>query len=304
MPEQLVQIESLSFTPSTLLSLWTLDGSNVGLAEPFSFIDGTSTSYLPVVFAGNTYIPFPIMVKGVSADGTGKIPRPSLMASNINGFVSNLLLQNQNLIGARVIRQRVFARFIDAINFPNGKNPWGIPDPTAAYPQETWYVNRKISENQQAVEWELGSLFEIDGVKLPRRQINANVCAFKYRDPDTCGVTGPPVADRNGMVFGSGGYGYTLNARGGYNAASTYAQGDYVIINSNLPTIMGLPILYVCTTNGTTGNQNSPINNPSLWVQDSCPKNINGCKLRFPFPQVLRFGGFPGTSLAPYVVSR
>jgi len=303
MPEQLVQIEALSFTPSTLLSLWTLDGSSIGLPETFSFIDGTSTSYQPVIFNGITYIPFPIMVRNVAADGTGRIPRPSLMASNINGFVSNLLLQNRNLIGARVIRQRVFARFIDAINWPNGKNPWGTPDPTAAYPQEIWYVNRKISENQQVVEWELGSLFEVDSVKLPRRQINANTCWFNYRDGPTCGYSGAPLADQNNMVFGAGGYGYTLNARGVYNSSSTYAQGDYVIITSNLPTISNLQVLYVCTTNGTTGNQNSPINNPALWVQDACPKSIAGCKIRYP-GQPLRFGGFPGVSLAPYVVSK
>lgn len=306
MPQQLVQIEGLSFTPSTLLSLWTLDGTNIGMAEPFYFLDGTSTSYQPVVFAGTSYTPFPIMVKSVAADGTGKIPRPSLVASNINGFVSNLLLQNQNLIGARVLRQRVYARFIDAVNWPNGKNPFGSPDPTAAYPQETWYVNRKVTENQQTVEWELGSLFEVDSVKLPRRQMNANICAFLYRDPTTCGYSGPPVADRNGMLFvgGAGTYGFTLNNRGIYNAGSTYAVGDYVTINSNIPQFAGLPIVYVCQVAGVTGNQNSPINNPGLWVQDACPKTIAGCKLRFPFPQTLPFGGFPGTSLAPYVVSK
>lgn len=303
MPLQLAQIEGSSFTPSTLMSLFVLDGTNIGMEAPFEFLDGTSTSYTPVIFGGVSYIPFPIQAKGFAADGTGKIPRPTLVASNINGFVSNLLLQNQNLIGARVIRRRVWARFLDNINWPNG-NPYGTPDPTAAYPDETWYVNRKITENQQTVEWELGSLFEVDGVKLPRRQVNANICGFKYRDPNTCGYSGVPIADRNGMLFvgGTGTYGLTLNSRGTYSATATYNAGDYATIYSTLPQFINLPIVYVCVVNGTTGNANSPLNNNSAWVQDACPKSIAGCKLRFPI--TLRFGGFPGVSLAPYIVSR
>lgn len=301
MSEQLVQIESMRFTPSTLVSLYTLNGQSIGLEEVFTFCDMTSSSYQSIIFNGITYAPFPIISAKFGYDGTGKPVRPSLTASNINGFVSQLLLNNQNLLGAMFIRQRVFARFLDAANWTNGVNPWGTPDPTAAYPQEIWYVNRKTQENQQLVEWELASLFETDGVKLPRRQMTANVCGSKYRDPETCGYSGVPLADKNNKPFGVGGYGLTLNSRGTWSPSTGYNAGDYVIIYSNVPQFVGLPLYYVCLVNGTAGNAQSPINSSSNWVQDACPKSINGCKIRFPAPQTLRYGGFAGLALAPYI---
>lgn len=305
MSEQLVQAESMRFTPSTLVSLFTLNGTNIGMQEVFNFCDMTSSSYQPIIFAGVTYAPFPILSTKFGYDGTGKPVRPSLTASNINGFVSQLLLNNQNLIGAMFIRQRVFARFLDAANWNNGVNPWGTPDPTAAYPQEIWYVNRKVQENQQIVEWELASLFETDGLKLPRRQILGNICGFKYRDPNTCGYSGPPLADKNNTPFIGSFYGFSsLNNRGVWSPGSGYNAGDYVIIYSNIPQFLGLPQYYVCVLNGTSGNASSPINNPSAWAAEQCPKSIAGCKIRFPSPQTLRFGGMPGTSQAPYFSQR
>jgi lambda family phage minor tail protein L len=302
MPEQLVQQESMRFTPSTLVSLFTLNGQNIGLEEPFYFCDGVASSWQPIVFNGQAYAPFPILATKFGYDGTGKPVRPTLTASNINGFVSQLLLNNQNLIGAMFIRQRVFARFLDAANFPNNVNPWGTPDPTAAYPEEIWYVNRKVQENQQLVEWELASLFETDGLKLPRRQIISNVCGVKYRDPLTCGYSGVPLADKNNIPFIGSYYGFSsLNNRGLWSPSTGYNAGDYVYIVSNLPQFSGLRIFYVCLVNGTAGNANSPINNPSAWVQDYCPKSIAGCKIRFPAPATIRGGFFPGTAQAPWI---
>lgn len=302
MPIQAVQVESNLFTPSTLLSLFVLDGTNIGMPEPFYFLDGSNSSYLPVIYAGQQYIPFPIEMKQAGMNGQGQQVRPTIVASNVNGFVSNLLLQNQSLIGAQFIRQRVFARFLDDANWPAG-NPYGTANSTAAYPPEIWYINRKLTENQQTVEWELASLFDSQGIKLPKRQMISIVCSFKYRDAATCGVSGPPVADQNGVLFvgGAGTYGLTLTNQGTYSTTTTYNVGDYVTIYSTIPQFVGLPILFVCLVNGTVGA--TPQNNPGLWVQDFCPKNIAGCTLRFPMPQPLRFGGFPGESQAPYLIT-
>lgn len=302
MPIQAVQVQATSWTPTTLLSLFILDGTSIGLSEIFYFHDGTNSSFQPVVFNGQTYLPFPIQVKGFGMDGRGTPNRPTITAANINGFVSNLLLQNQSLVGAKFIRQRVFARFLDNANWASG-NPYGQPDPTAAYPQEIWFVNRKITENQQTVEWELGSLFELDGIKLPGRVILSNICSFKYRQVGTCNYTGVPVADSNNKTFMAG-YGLTLNPRGVYDPTATYNAGDYVMITSSLTQYVGLLIYYVCTGTGVTGPTNAPLSNPSVWVQDACPKSIAGCSLRFPAPLSLRIGAYPGTSQAPFIVSK
>lgn len=305
MSQQLVQIESFSSNPSTLLSLFVLDGTAIGMSAPFFFLDGSTTSYQSVTFNSIQYIPFPIQASEFSLRGDGTIPRPKLTASNINGFVSNLLLQNANLIGATLIRRRVFARFLDAVNWPNG-NPYGTPDPSASFQDEYWTVSRKVVENQQVVQWELSSAFELNGVKLPRRVILANTCVSKYRDPNTCGYTGVPLSDRNGKLFvgGAGTYGLTLNSRGVYSVSNTYNAGDWVTLASDSVNLAGVNNVFVCLTNGTTGAGTSPTLGLGSWVADQCPKNMAGCRIRFPGTQVLRIAAFPGASQAPFIVSR
>lgn len=295
--------EQAAFTPSALLSLFVLDGTAIGLSTVYYFCNGTNVLQQPIVFNGVTYTPFPIRMDDMSTDGKGQVSRPKITVSNINGFVSALLLQNQQLNGATIIRRRVFGRFIDAANFPGGVSPY-TPTPSAAYADEPWVVNRKITENPQFVTWELTSPISLENIKLPRRQIVANICMppVKYRDVGTCGYTGAPVADSKNRVFGAGGYGYTLVDLGAYSAATTYAQGEYVYVQSTLPQFAGIKIYYVCTTNGTVGI--NPVGNPVRWVQDSCAKSPNACKLRFTGGTPLRGGFYPGVTRSQWIINQ
>lgn len=297
MPQQLVNTEQAGFTPSQLISLFVLDATFLG-GDLYHFHAGTNEYFKPIIFNGVEYTPFPIAIDGFDTDGKGGLPRPRISCSNINGFVSNILLQNQNLLGAQFIRRRVFARFLDNENFANNVNPFGTPDPTAAYPDDIFFVNRKIRETREVVEFECTSPLEIDDAKLPRRQILANVCPFRYRDGATCGYGGAPIADKQNKVFGAGGYGFTLSNQGEWNNSTTYNQGDYVYTVSTLPQTYGERIFYVCAINGTVGDTNNPTYNSKNWIADSCPRNLAACKLRFP-NSYLRFGGFPGTSRSP-----
>lgn len=304
MPNQAVNREAISLTPSTQLSLFCLDGTNIGMTDVFYFYDGVANNYQPVVFNGVTYTAFPIKMDEAAMNGQGQLVRPKITVSNIKGFVSSLLLNNQSLIGAKFTRTKVFARFIDAVNFPRNKNPYGIPDPSAAYDPDIFYVNRKIVENQQIVQWELASPLDVDGVKLPRRMIMANVCGFKYRDV-SCGYNSQPVCDKMGKSFigGAGTYGFSsLSDRGQYNSGSAYSAGDYVYLYSDLPALANVATFYVCINDAAEGQ--SPLYNPSNWVADACPYSIAGCRLHFPYPQSLRFGGFPGVSTAPFIVTK
>ncbi len=309
MPSFQVLAEQVKFSPTALLDLFVLDGTAIGLSTVYYFTNGTNQLSQPIVFNGISYTPFPISMSDMSLDGKGSVPRPKITVSNINGFVSALLLQNQQLNGATITRRRVWAKFIDAINFPGGVSPYS-PNPTAAYPDEPWIVNRKVTENPQFVTWELTSPIALQNVKLPRRQIIANICAapVKYRDMGTCGYNGLPVADNANRTF-AGSYAYTVTDKGLYNAATTYAQGDAVFVYSSLSQFAGIKVYYVCTTNGTVGI--SPVSNPVRWVADQCSKNPAACKLRFGNPtqsgipdQPLRGGFYPGTTRANWILSQ
>ncbi len=299
MAQTKVMMEQVGFTPSALIYLFKLDGTAIGLDTIFYFCDGTSTSFQPVVFNGITYTPIPIRVENMDYDGKGSQTRPKLTVSNINGFVSNLLLANTNLIGATVERTKVFARFLDAVNFPTPRPPWVTPDPTAAYAPEPFMVNRKVMENPQVVQFELGSPLETQGAMLPGRQIIANLCRWKYRDARTCGYSGPPVSDAQNRTFTGSFYNMTLVDKGAYSAVTTYARGDYVTTYSTLPQFSGVPFVWVCLANGTVGV--NPSASTGAWQLDQCSKTVAGCKLRFTGQTPLRTSAFPGVSRANWI---
>jgi len=49
-------------------------------------------------------------------------------------------------------------------------NPLGTPDPTAEFPQEIYKIDRKSSENREAVQFELAAVFDLAGIRAPKRQ--------------------------------------------------------------------------------------------------------------------------------------
>lgn len=98
-----------------------------------------------------------------------------------------------DLVGARVVRKRTLARFLDAVNFVGG-NP--AADPNESFGDEIYYVNQKTREDFEVVEFELATRMDVEGVQLPRRQVIRNTCPWRYRG-DGCGYGGPPVADIN-----------------------------------------------------------------------------------------------------------
>ncbi len=62
------------------------------------------------------------------------------------------------------------AKFIDAVNFSGGSNPFGTPDPTAEFKRQIFIVDRKSSENREIVEFELAAATDMAGVRAPKRQ--------------------------------------------------------------------------------------------------------------------------------------
>lgn len=175
-----------------------------GSSEIFYFHAGVNKK-LPsgdVYWRGNPYSPLPIEVDGFEYSGNGQLPRPTVRISNLLGSISALLLSvneitvGNDLTGAKFVRIRTMSRFLDSKNFTGDVNPYGTPDPTAEMPQEIYYVDRKSNENQSVVEFELAAVFDLAGVRAPKRQCIANICQWQYRGPE-CGYTGTNYFDEN-----------------------------------------------------------------------------------------------------------
>ena len=165
--------------PSAIIELFTLtlDSSLHGATTVYRFHAGTNLDANgKIVWAGNEYLRFPVQATGFAYQ-RGQLPRPTLSVSNMGSpSISAILLTvNQttagnDLTGAKVVRIRTMARFLDAANFSGATNPFGTPDPTAEFPQEIYYIDRKKAENREVVSWELAAVFDLAGIRSPKRQ--------------------------------------------------------------------------------------------------------------------------------------
>ena len=164
--------------PSAIIELFTLKLNSTlhGASTVYRFHSGSNMNVNgQIVWAGNQYLRFPIQVSGFAFQN-GQIPRPKLVVSNALGTISSILLTINNttvgndLTGATVTRIRTLAKFLDAVNFSGGSNPYGTPDPKAEFPQEIYSIDRKATETREIVEFELASVLDLVGITCPKRQ--------------------------------------------------------------------------------------------------------------------------------------
>ncbi|AUT62879.1 phage minor tail protein L [Paraburkholderia terrae] len=185
-------IQSLS--PGAVIELFQLDLSRFGASVPIvCFHAGTNELDSDVVWQGTTYQRYPLQATGFEWKGQGTLPRPHFVVSNVTGIMSALCRLYRDMVGAKVVRKRTLLRYLDAVNFTDG-NPYA--DPGESFPDDVFFINQKVREDNATLELELAVAFDVEGVQLPRRQVVCNSCPWKYRG-DGCGYAGGPVADVN-----------------------------------------------------------------------------------------------------------
>ena len=134
---------------------------------------------LDIVWQANTYSRMPVKAEGFKYSGKGKLPRPTLTLSNLLGTITSILqLTNQttalsDLAGAKVTRRRALSKDLDEVNFPSNVNPYksGSVDPSAELPREVYFIERKVIENRNIVQFELVSSFDLFGVSAPKKLV-------------------------------------------------------------------------------------------------------------------------------------
>ena len=166
-----------------------------GVSQTHYFHNGVGTNNdANIIFDNNEYTRMPIEATGFEYNGK-QLPRPTLKVSNILGNITTILLTlPQGLEGAKVTRIRTLRRYIDDANFEggdilledgsfllqeddsvvdleSGQNPFGTADPTALFPLEIFFIDRKSAENRAECTFELAASFDLDGVRLPKRQV-------------------------------------------------------------------------------------------------------------------------------------
>ena len=189
--------ELQKINPSNIVELFQLqlDSTIHGANTTYYFHNGVSENNNGnLIFDDVEYTRMPIEASGFEFNGK-QLPRPKLTVSNILGTFTTLLLTlPQGLEGAKVTRIRTLERYIDHENFAigdilletgsvllqedasyiiqeSGDNPHGTPDPTATFPNEVYFVDRKTIETRDIVQFELAASFDLQGVRLPKRQV-------------------------------------------------------------------------------------------------------------------------------------
>jgi lambda family phage minor tail protein L len=310
---QNVATEAMSPNPSSILEFyliyydWPDDQTNFLALTPIQKSLGVK-----VIWQGVEYISYPMETEGFAAKGNDELPRPRVTVSNKDLTISKYLRVHNNLVGAKVVRKRTFARFLDDVNFEGGENPYfdyttnqSASSPDAYLPDQTYYISRRVSETKDFVQFELASVFEMDNVFIPNRNVYSRFCTWIYRGHG-CRYAGNPQTQNKSLPFKDT-FGTEVNPtnnRGKWEASQSYVKGDFVFVEiENFPLRLDsdtdlnspaerLKTFYVCVEDTNGGNENFPPIS-KVWQKDECGKRISDCKLRF--TSNLRFGGFPGT---------
>jgi len=150
-----------------------------------------------VIWQGNTYLRYPVQASGFAFQ-KGQLPRPQMTISNTLSLISavmlevNLITVGNDLTGAKVTRIRTLAKFLDVNNFASfglfdQEDDSGFISLEASdlfaqesvapgtpanneFPREVYYIDRKVIENRDIVTFELASITDLAGMRLPKRQ--------------------------------------------------------------------------------------------------------------------------------------
>ena len=152
--------------------------------------DGTK-----VVWKTKTYEPLPILSAGYDRNTNGQIAQPTLTVANVLGTFTQVVRSYDDLVGGKVTRRRTLQKYLD-----------GSPqaDTLQEFPIDIFYIERKTQETALTITWQLGSILDLEGVRLPRRVITQNLCLWKYRGSE-CGYTGAPVFNSRDQVISTDG---------------------------------------------------------------------------------------------------
>ena len=314
----------------------------------------------PVYWQGNAYQPLPIETSDFESPSDGRLPRPKLKISNPSGLLSSIVAVNHDFHGCKVTRKRTFVKFLDDQNFPAnefiikdvdgdqtiirnrnqdegavdnagdplaGSNPFGSPDPNAHLPDDVYYIHRKLMDSRDSIEFEMTSILEVGDLQFPDRQIMADYCSFRYRDPHSCNYSGIPIMGPNGDRFAdhgiykffiaptfntdpnkaearkelNGQIGQTMRDINEWHPKVIYQKGDIVMLTKT-----HVPAYYVCIKEPNLAlDCPAPSVSEEIWMLDACTKTLSSCICHFGSDgcnrnKGMNFGGFPSTAGARY----
>ena len=168
---ELVSLFELNFGDTTLYFHPGLDENldELYFEEPFG-------SYII-----REYQAFPIEMTGVEFGADGATNRPTLTIANVTTAFNTALggITNEDLIGETItIRSTLATHLSDKAAFeatpPHGSLP-------IEFPKKKFVIDRLAGETAVSVSFELSSPYDLEGIKIPNRQVIGKYCSWIYQ---------------------------------------------------------------------------------------------------------------------------
>lgn len=325
--------ELFNLTPSAIIELFEIQFDNLfydeelltsGKIDTFRFHNNLKLVQNDIIWQGKVYTAAPIQTEGFEFNSQGTVANPKIRISVTDSGILELNRLKQvlrslgDLTGAVFRRKKTYAKFLDSANWLDPKDipPGFSADPNVEARQEVYVFNRKTADDKNVLEYELTSIFDLKGIRLPARVVTSERCVWQYRgegclyeydnpndeafqrretsihgSTSTLPVSAPPKANFKDELL-SGDILPTnipLNDKGAFQESIEYQVGDVFYVTKN-----GIKYYFVVKRTPTPGTL--PPN--SLYYEaDECSKTINGCRMRWNSinslgAKVLPFGGF------------
>lgn len=198
----------------TILFFFKLDLSSWGIDQPLLFHCNGATEVLneaanryeldtDMMYRGELYTFAGVSMEGIALSNDGKVNQPTLKVANYlqgqKGALSVLCRMYDNLIGAKL---EIMITTLEAYEIGDNQEF-----------KQVWWVERKSSEDESMIEFELTSPLDFKGQQVPTRLV-IDVCQWAMRGQyrgESCGYTGTRYFDKKGNPVDS----ITLDACGG-----------------------------------------------------------------------------------------
>ena len=162
---ELYEIEKPNGTFAYLTPGQDSDGSSLQIYD----YDSNSTT--------RTYTPIPISSDGFEIKVTGAIARPVFNVSNVGTTFTTLMgtTDIDLLVGKKFIRRLTLKKYLKGESADPGSGNTPVE-----FVRQVWTINRIQAEDSTTINFELAAPFDLEGVRIPARNIISNACPWEY----------------------------------------------------------------------------------------------------------------------------
>lgn len=123
----------------------------------------------------NTYVAIPAQVKGIEYKNDGAIARPSVTIGNATTAFSNAIgtIDYQSFLGLKFIKRTTLKKYL------YGES--GDASPPNEFPRDVYTMDRIKQRTKTTVQIEMVAPFDLEGVRIPARNILPDRCPFLYQ---------------------------------------------------------------------------------------------------------------------------